>query len=428
MIKIIYGVKDSSSDCELIYPSPYNNVLLNLVRQSIIKNGPSEEIVGSSAYSIHCFRNYYVFSKINIVYDSSKRISYRAYIIALEKDETNCNFLKEIEHLERQYADGVTIQQKTTLPDSFKGDNNTAKNGIVAVYYKSQKELEEYFIINNKYRQYETIYFIDESNKGSKDPLKALKNCENVIHISTLNTGYKSNEDGTNQEKIGFQFTFTQVRIFLIVIILIGFLLGISIMWGYQYFSSKSDDIINKQIYDLSESITKINNQLAVLQNKVQNLEVSIKSLSKQPVVNQLVDDNIDKTQGVGNAGITGNNLNNKGQLPADMQIFLQSECKKMKISEIQNKIKKDDPNLKIKNYVSFSNFLILIKKKDIKNEDIKNFISQNQNNFTSTDAYVNFVNYLNTRDDFFLTSKAKNLRDIGNRTFKDLETYYGYK
>ena len=91
MIKIIYGVTDKSFTCELIFPKQDDVESLALVRisrlvnKSIIKDNTPESTVGEQFYSIHCISDFYVFSKINIVCDIDKRVSYRAYIIALKK-------------------------------------------------------------------------------------------------------------------------------------------------------------------------------------------------------------------------------------------------------------------------------------------------------------------------------------------------------
>ena len=87
MIKIIYGVTDKSSICELLFPKQDDLGISKLVNQSIIKNDAPESTVGEHFYSLHCTGNFYVFSKIYIVYESGKRVSYRAFIIAVEKHE-----------------------------------------------------------------------------------------------------------------------------------------------------------------------------------------------------------------------------------------------------------------------------------------------------------------------------------------------------
>jgi len=430
MIKLIYGVKDKSSDCELIFPTKDSIGLSKFVNQSIIKNDFHEQIVGQSFYSIRCVDNFYVFSKIILVYDSKKRVSYRAYIIALEEDETKCKIFETIGKLESQYKTSETIQQRTPLPEIIKGDNNTAKNGIVKVYYNNQKEFLEYFKINAKYRQFETIYFIDEILKGKPiDPINALKNCDNVVGIETLIKDDTDQNKNTKKKNKSERIALTQNLENKIVIILFIILLGIGGLWVFQLLSYKGNNresaaTNNTVIFD---SITTINTNIVDLQNKVQILEKSINNFSQQLKAALSGGKNGGINPGVGNSEITGNNLRNNEQLPEDKLKFLETDCKTMIINEIQNKIKKEDPEFKIGNYASFSNFLILIKKNELKKEDINNFISLNQKNFNNNDEYVKFAKYLNSLDNNFLTSKKEGLRNIGNHTFKEIETHYGY-
>jgi hypothetical protein len=201
MIKIVFGVVESNSDCVMIFPLQDSIGLLNLVKQDILKNDVPYEVVGNSAHTFYCVGDFYVFSKIKIVYGGkSQRISYRAFIVALEKHETDYNVLEELDKLENQHTAGETIQQDR-LPDIIKSDISHSKNTIIAVYYNGEEELEKYFIIDDNYKQYNRIYFIDKNSKGKSDPIKALKNYDVVVDINKLISVTERVQEDTEKSK-----------------------------------------------------------------------------------------------------------------------------------------------------------------------------------------------------------------------------------
>ena len=451
MIKIIFGVTDSNSDCERIFPVQYRIGLQNLVKQDIIKNDVPDEVKGRYAYAIHCVGEFYVFSKINIVYGGkSQRISYRSYIIALEKHETNYNVLNEIDTLARQYIDNESIQQTKTLPDSIKGNYNTAKKGIVTVYYYDQNELENYFKINKDYRQYETIYFIDKKLEDTpQDPIKALKNSDKVINISNLNKDYSSEEENTYNKDESFQLTFAEICKSDIVILLFGILLGFGVSIGslfiYKSLSSGEEfhegtETENTQLSDLTDSISTKNNQIADLQKSIKNLVDTINILKKKPGIVQPATNNVGGNQGGVNTRSTDTqpSTENKTELQKKIADFLKSECKRMKLDDIvkkitdyQDKVQDNTVKIRLKYFGDFVEALKALPKKD----QMMDFCKEASGKLNPDYEYVKFFCFL--KDPQFenctlsasspLISKVK-MRKIGTKTLSEIENYYGYK
>jgi hypothetical protein len=432
MIKIIFGVVDSNSDCVGIFPLQDGIRLLNLVKQDILKNDVPYEVVGNSAHTFYCVGDFYVFSKIKIVYGGkSQRISYRAFIVALEKHETDYNVLEELDKLENQHTAGETIQQDR-LPDIIKSDISHSKNTIIAVYYNGEEELEKYFIIDDNYKQYNRIYFIDKNSKGKSDPIKALKNCHKFDNISMLNSNNYNHEDETNQEESNFKHTFEQISKNRIVIFSFGILLGIIGFWAFNFLSSdnktpKLTEAMNKQIFDLNDSITNKNYQIADLQKKVQTLADSIKKLPNQPVVPKIGDNKNGNKSNVANELTTESKTNINEQLLVDLTKFLQEDCKTMTLDLINQKINSFPDWKNTKNLLGFANFLELMKKNPPNKQHITEFINVNKINFNEQDEYVKFVRYMSKKEEAFFDSSTKNIRSISTKTLQEIETTYGY-
>ncbi len=274
MIKIIYGAENNSSVCRRIYPIQDNIGLSYLIDQSIIKSDYNEELVEGSFYSIHCVDNYYILSKVSLVYAKGSRLSYRAYMIALKEHEHSLNVLERIEQLEQQYKTGKSIQNDV-LPKRIKVANSTVEKENVTVYYKRKEELERYFKIDRKYKRYNAIYFIDEERN---DIINALSNSGNVISFDELISNDYGTENDGSQEENDDQHTFRQIYKNRIVILLFGILLGGLSMWGHQLLfitkdSSQSSAILYKSLVD---SITTLNNKVKVLHIDLQKINKSL--------------------------------------------------------------------------------------------------------------------------------------------------------
>ena len=413
MIKIIYGVKDNSSDCELIFPLQDNNSLLHFVKQSIIRSDASEASIGRSAYSIYCVGDYYVFSAIHIVRDSGRRTSYREYMVILKSDENNNDIIKEIGSLIQQYTDKDEINQTITQKEEIKISNNDKMKKIVVVYYDSQDELKNYFVIKENYRKYETIYFIEKSIKNTlQDPINALKNCSKVIDINDLNKDFGNDTTSLNKGKN--QIDFTKIYKNGIVIFLFGFLVGVGS--SFLFFKQNSKKDTHK--YNFSATVQT---QHTSGKASTTSENVSISSLTSQvnkPITNQT-------TENQTNTQTKFDNPQEK--LSEDIQKFLQTDCKTITFDSIIKKIKTYHDWRKTKNLIGFAAFLELMKKNPPTKKEITDFIKKYKSNFSDNDEYVKFVTYLSTLKDRDIDPNSKNISGITNRTLNNIEEKYGY-
>ncbi|MDR2971940.1 MAG: hypothetical protein LBU83_08440 [Bacteroidales bacterium] len=411
MIKIIYGVKDNSSDCELIFPSQDNSGLLNLVKQNIIKSDASEEIVGNSVYSIHCINNYYVFSKIVIVRDISKRVSYRAFMIALEQNERFL-VLGEVEELEKLYTNSENIKQSTSYESRIKINSDTTPKPTVVVYYKDEKELKRYFEIHNNYKQHEAIYFINIEDKDKpENPINALKNGDNVISIERLhfstNNQLDNNSTKNDEETGALKGTINQILKNRIVILIFGVLIGIAGgFWGYQKLPL-CKTVENVAVEDTQdESNCEKNEQLDDEKEDIKEPEPKKEEAKKEEP----------KTE-----------QKSARQLSTDQQNFLKEGCKTMTLSQINAKINTYSNWRNIKNLNGFANFVTLIVKNPPSKQEVESYIKTYNSNFDENDEYVKFVRYLEKQDDQFFDKNTKRISNIWDRTLKQIEQCYGY-
>jgi hypothetical protein len=424
MIKIIYGVTKTSSDCGLIYPPQDDMGLLNLVKQSIIKNTVSENTVGNYVYAINCVNDFYVFSKINIVYDKGKRVSYRAFMVAVESHETSYDVLEEIDKLERQYTDCDNIQQSSMSKSikSIKTNKSTTQKQIVAAYYSDDKELNKYLCIKDNYKKYEAIYFIDKENENkAENPINALKKYDEIVSITNLEDEVKKPEP--EPEPQPENKTILKIIKNPILTLLFGLLIGIAGFWGYQNLPSnkKWDDAIavSGNLYD---SITNKNYEIAELRNR-------IKTLESPP---------IDTTEELGESEKLEESITNKPlivvdrkQLENEVDSFLKTGSKTMTLDEIDAKIKEYnktsiDSNTKYKLTIFFD-FLEILKGNPVKKSDLDKFKSKylDTNKLNGKYEYVKFFIYLKDKDNTFLSEK--NLDGLTDKTLQEIENHYGY-
>jgi len=169
MKKIVYGVKEESTVCELIFPKTDATGFSSLVNQSIIKNDGSEEAVGKSFYGIGFKKGFFVFSKTYIVYDRSKRLSHLSFILALRNDEANLDLFDQIEKLENDYYNKKLTEQNDS-PEIIKEVNKKLKKNkkpseTIATLYKNDEELKNNFHCLDSYKNYRQIYFIKPEDK-----------------------------------------------------------------------------------------------------------------------------------------------------------------------------------------------------------------------------------------------------------------------
>lgn len=422
MIKIIYGVKKNSSACELIFPLQDSVGISNFINQSIIKNDYDEQLIGKYFFSIHFFNDFYVFSRIKLVYDSTKRLSYLAYIIASKEHETNYNILEELYKLENQYTFGKPIQQNR-LPLIIKTEDIDSKNTTVAVCYSSGKERKKYLKIDKNYKQYSCIYFIDENDKGELDPIKALKNYDVVVEINKLiSVPEKVKEDTENGKKQTLkQLVKDEWQELLVAFVFGGLLIGsfaffyhisnpVTITINEQYEIPETDTIVHKQdFYNLDKDTV-------IIQNPQDDTK---KAESDKPIA---------KEQSNKTDKVSQPENKQKEQLPEDMEKFLQVDCKNLTLEQITQKINSFANWKNTKNLLGFANFLELMKKNPPNKQEITKFIDENKINFNEQDEYVEFVRYMSKKEEAFFDSSTKNIRNISTKTLQEIETIYGYK
>ncbi len=429
MIRIIYGVKDTSSVCEVIFPAQDNVGISNFVNQSLIKNDYNEQIVGKHFYSIRYIVNYYIFSKIYLVYDSNKRLSYRAYIIALEKHETYLDILDQIEKLEKQYKNNELIETNP-LPDKIKGENHNAKNGTIATYFTEKDELKQYFEIRENYEQYESIYFLSEKIRGSvEDPINALRNCDKVIKINMLNTNYYKQEESKT-----WQNTFKQIWKSRIVVLLFGLLLGMGGMKVYQLLTS-NETIIEPNITNRDSLNNTKNTEDIDTLKKHEDSVISLSKFPNYPPVNGNSNEIHKAETNDGNKVKTGNY---QKQLLDSIQSFLKEDSKNINISVISDKIKKYKEKVSdntLKGRLSyFGDFIEAIKTLPDPNK-LESFCNITIDKLNSEYEYVKFFEFLKKtyfreckiKDGEILLTKAK-ISNIGSKSLTQIEDYYGFK
>lgn len=421
MIKIIYGVKKNSSVCELIFPLQDSVGISNFINQSIIKNDYDEQLIGKYFFSIHFFNDFYVFSRIKLVYDSTKRLSYLAFIIATKEHETNYNILEELYKLENQYTFGKPIQQNR-LPLIIKTEDIDSKNTTVVVCYSSGKERKKYLKIDKNYKQYSCIYFIDENDKGEFDPIKALKNYDLVVEINKLISvpeRIQEEDTGKSKEQTLKQLVKDEWLELLVAFLLGGLLFGsifnqinkpVTITKYEQYEIPETDTIVHKQdFYKFYKDTVIIKDPPIAETIKVETEKPKAKEQSSKS----------EKVSQPGNK--------QKEQPQEDLVKFLQSDCKMLTLDQINEKINSFPDWRNTKNLLGFANFLELMKKNPPNKQDITNFIDENKSNFNEQDEYVKFVRYMSKKEEAFFDSKTKNIRSIFKQTLKEIETKYDY-
>jgi len=421
MIKIIYGVNERiSSDCGLIFPQQDTIGLLNLVQAGIIKNDVDEAMVGMHFFSIHCPGDFFVFSKVNIVKDRIKRVSHCAFMLAAESKEKGYydDILSDIKMLEQQYADNKLIQSHT-VPNTVKIGKDIGYKQTVAVYYHNEDELREYFEINENYKQYAAVYFIDIRYQNRREnPLHVLKKYDKISEISELKKSHKVQNTQKKPRKIikitNKHIVTIPMGIALICLcLIIGIAGGIAGTLCYQKYISN-------------------NNQTVALRNKLNEKQIEIDYIIRE---NAALRDSISKISNPANdlqlkTAINPDNKDSKDKdkdkTPVDQVVsnFLKTDCKKMTLIDIQEKIKSFKA-LKVKNLYGFANFITLIAKNPPTKQQITDFVRENQINFNDNDEYVKFVKYLNTLDADFL--KTKNMFNIYGKTLEEIEKHYGF-
>jgi len=439
MIKIIYGVADNSSTCELIFPKQDTVGITHLVNQSIIGNDIPESIVGSHCYSIRFVGEFSVFSKIHIVYDCLKRRGYRAFMIALNKVEATQDYdvLQKISELEDEYKKNEeNIKQEDEIPEIIEIDNIKTKNETITTYYNDDEDkckLEDYFKFNENYKEkYETIYFINENLKNKpKDPYKALKYAGKVVGIESITkritpfnppiitppeTIKTDPQSGTKNEKWE---KWKLVIIGIIIGLILGLIPTVFIYDNFNLFTGKKtvmppivkepdDTILQEGTVALDEVIETQNtttSEIPVTPSK-KTEEQKVKPIEEMPV------DSGRKYPGT------------KPNTTSNVQNFLQEGCLKMTLNEIDAEIRELKKTAKGNDKTElnlFGNFLEILKKKPVDKTKLDNF--KNTNKLNPNYEYVKFLDYL---IDNWSTISTTNIKGITNMTFERIEEMYG--
>jgi hypothetical protein len=209
MNKIVYGVKEKSNVCQLIFPETDQTGFSSLVNQTIIKNDMSEEAVGKDFYGIGFKDDSFVFSKTRIVYDGAKRIGYLSFILTLKNSEVNVDLFDQIQNLEKDYF-SKKLTEQNDLPEAVKyeGVNNKSEKGKnpsvnAATLYNSDEELKNNFHCLDSYKNYHQIYFIKpEDRKVLETAIKYDRFFDNINELKE----YKEIAPLTENNKKPFGF------------------------------------------------------------------------------------------------------------------------------------------------------------------------------------------------------------------------------
>ena len=439
MIKIIYGVTDQSSDCELRFPLQDNIEVLDLVKQSIINDVIPEETIGSFVYSIYCIGNFYVFSKINIVLGGkTQRKSYRAFMIALEENEIRENgIIDELTDLETKHNNDKTneIQQITTNINIKKNKSKILKQTVV-IYYKGENDLKKNFkCFLEAYKKCEIIYFIDEeqyssdkdNEKYKQNPINALVNCDRefqsfdeFLYAFVVNPDKQPNNASNNKNKGNGTLKETTKRIILnrIVIGIFGILIGIFGVWGYQKMFPNLETVAKSEYNEKMQEINNLQTLIAEKDSIINVCEDTTKSLEKV-TPQQNISSNTPSNS-------SGRN-NNVSPLESEIDDFFKKDCKAMNLNQINNNIRSYSNWESNGRLVSFSKFVTLMAKNPPSKQEITNFINANESNFNEGDEYVKFVRYLAGKEDVFFNANTKNIYGIYNKTLQTIELKYDY-
>lgn len=500
MQEIVYGVKEGSTECELIFPQQENIGLL--VRQSILRNNVSEAMVGSHFYSIHYILNFFVFSKIYIVRDSSRRVSYLAFMVALEYGE-KYDVLQIINELEYRYMHKALPDQSSCEPivinQPEKPQKTAYKPNIPAFFYNDDQEIKDYFRTDEKYKQYEVIYFVNRQYNNLIYNTLKINELWKINEFSYRITSSRTQTDNVETPKNNVWNTISYLLIGLIVVagilyyysiifliesnvwnIFASYCLSIFIIVGisysFLYMKHISESMVSRsefkeeqeKVNDLIKKNETLKNTVDKLESSINNMVCRSESEEKQEIVNNLTQENntlkktvdelkssfremvcrseFKKEQEIVNNLIQDNNALKKiynnleglqlikvkndeplelKPLSPDIEQFLISDCKEMKICEIESKIKTFDDWKNIKVLNGFSEFVNLVKKQPLKRQNLLDYIEKHKQFFNDEYEYVRFIKYLDGLLDEHL--KDINVQRINTIKLRDVGDYYGF-
>ena len=439
MVKIVSGIDPKEGGYNSKIWSSHRNTE-NFLSEEVVSNSAKSITESAELYSIHFFAQYFIFSKHKIILDlhGADRIGTISFSVALTSGEQvrSDKILIELNKLQELYNNKELSfhQNEKNKPNAEpitqksgkqKKDNSLVKKENVYLYYNNE-QLIKYFCKDSDYKKYKRIFFIDEEKYKGKDndPSQSIQS-DKEITFKELESSNDLVPLKPKKKNIIKSFAEMQLLGYSIILVYLGIFLGIAGFWFNQKWVAAETDkeTVAKSEYDRKAK------EVDDLNEMIKQKDITIKALTDSIVFFEKKINTILALSNNTNHSVTRNGINDNrvstASLPQEIADFLRNDCITMTISDIDEKIKSFNNWNKWLNLRGFANFIVLIKKNPPTKENITTFIKENEKNFNPDDAYVKFVNYLNTKDADFFTNKK--IDDIYNKTLKAIGNNYDY-